>query len=156
MLTAAGRQYMRVLTAAVLYAIVIPVLCCPQTFRRKSAFTGAVNPLTSGTSRSGNSVLGDGQPGPGGFSADTRDIRASERGVRHRPHTFGFLPRLLFDRWPYLIGLKDFVDPCGFILFSDERGVIYEAYPTIISESAEPPTQTVPETVDGDSRSVPD
>ena len=68
----------------------------------------------------------------------------------------GFLPRLLFDRWAYLISLKDFFDPCAFTLFSDERGVIYEAYPTAIRESAEPTTQTLPETVDGDSRSVAD
>ena len=68
----------------------------------------------------------------------------------------GFLPRLLFDRWAYLISLKDFFDPCGFTLFSDERGVIYEAYPMAISGSVQPPTQTLPKTVDSDSRSVPD
>lgn len=59
----------------------------------------------------------------------------------------GFLPRLLFDRWAYLISLKDFFDPCGFTLFSDERGVIYEAYPTATTGSA-PAIQTPRRAVD--------
>ena len=55
----------------------------------------------------------------------------------------GFLPRLVFDRWGYLISLKDFFDPCGFTLFSDERGVIYESHPSAIGGSAKPATETV-------------
>lgn len=41
----------------------------------------------------------------------------------------GFIPRLLFDQWSYLISLKDYFDPCGVALFSDERGIIYEGQP---------------------------
>jgi hypothetical protein len=55
----------------------------------------------------------------------------------------GFLPRLVFDRWGYLISLQDFFDPCGFTLFSDERGVIYESHPSAISGSAKPTAETV-------------
>jgi hypothetical protein len=40
----------------------------------------------------------------------------------------GFVPKLLVDRWSYLVSLKDYLDVCGFALFSDERGVIYEAH----------------------------
>ena len=39
----------------------------------------------------------------------------------------GFVPRLIFDQWGYLISLKDIFDVCGFALFSDEHGVIYES-----------------------------
>ena len=39
----------------------------------------------------------------------------------------GFVPKLLIDRWSYIVSLKDYFDVCGFALFSDERGVIYEA-----------------------------
>jgi hypothetical protein len=51
----------------------------------------------------------------------------------------GFLPRLVFDRWGYLVSLKDFFDPCGFALFSDERGVIYESYPSPLNRPVTPP-----------------
>lgn len=61
-------------------------------------------------------------------------------GIDHTP--VGFLPRLLFDHWAYLISLKDFFDPCGFTLFSDERGVIYESHPTAINESVQAQAQT--------------
>jgi len=40
----------------------------------------------------------------------------------------GFVPRLLIDRWSYIVSLRDYFDVCGFVLFSDERGVIYEAH----------------------------
>jgi hypothetical protein len=45
----------------------------------------------------------------------------------------GFVPRLLFDRWYYVIKLSDFFDPCGFTLFLDEHGVIYESHPRSVS-----------------------
>jgi hypothetical protein len=42
----------------------------------------------------------------------------------------GFVPRLVFDRWGYLLSVKDLFDPCGFAVFSDEFGIVYEALPT--------------------------
>jgi hypothetical protein len=39
----------------------------------------------------------------------------------------GFVPRLTADQWGYVISLKDLFDPCGFSLFSDQDGTIYEA-----------------------------
>jgi hypothetical protein len=42
----------------------------------------------------------------------------------------GFVPRLLMDRFGYAIKVVDALDPCGFALFSDERGVVFEAHPT--------------------------
>lgn len=44
---------------------------------------------------------------------------------------FGFVARLTFDRWSYLISLKDVFDPCGFTLFADHDNVIYEAHPIV-------------------------
>jgi len=41
----------------------------------------------------------------------------------------GFVPRLVFDRWGYVVTLKDALDPCGFALVSDHDGLIYEARP---------------------------
>jgi hypothetical protein len=41
----------------------------------------------------------------------------------------GFVPRLTFDRWSYTISLKDLFDPCGFALFSDQDGQVYDARP---------------------------
>jgi hypothetical protein len=41
----------------------------------------------------------------------------------------GFVAKLLLDQWSYVLSLKDFFDPCGRALFSDERGIVYEAYP---------------------------
>jgi hypothetical protein len=41
----------------------------------------------------------------------------------------GFIPKLLFEQWSYALSLKDYFDPCGRAFFSDERGIIYEAYP---------------------------
>lgn len=40
----------------------------------------------------------------------------------------GFVPKLLADRWSYVVSVKDYFDACGYALFSDERGVIYEAH----------------------------
>jgi hypothetical protein len=45
----------------------------------------------------------------------------------------GLIPKLLFDQWSYMVSLKDYFDACGFALFSDERGVIYEAHPRIVT-----------------------
>jgi hypothetical protein len=42
----------------------------------------------------------------------------------------GFVPRLVFDQFGYAIEVIDALDPCGFALFSDERAVVFEAYPT--------------------------
>jgi hypothetical protein len=42
----------------------------------------------------------------------------------------GFIPKLLVDQWSYMISLKDYFDRCGLALFSDERGLIYEAHPS--------------------------
>ena len=41
----------------------------------------------------------------------------------------GFVPRLVFDRWTYVITLADLFDRCGFVLMSDERGIVYEGQP---------------------------
>lgn len=41
----------------------------------------------------------------------------------------GFVPRLTIDQLSYAISLKDLFDPCGFALFSDHEGTIYEARP---------------------------
>jgi len=46
----------------------------------------------------------------------------------------GFVPRLVFDQWGYVLSVKDLFDPCGFTLFSDEHGRIYEAHPTRVNE----------------------
>jgi hypothetical protein len=51
----------------------------------------------------------------------------SESGAPTAP--VGFVPRLVFDRWGYLLIVKDLFDPCGFALISDEHGVVYEARP---------------------------
>ena len=48
----------------------------------------------------------------------------------------GFVPRLTFDRWSYAVSLKDLFDPCGFALFSDQDGRIYEARPVVRSGAA--------------------
>ena len=40
----------------------------------------------------------------------------------------GLIPRVIVDQWSYMVSLKDFFDTCGYALFSDERGVIYEAH----------------------------
>jgi hypothetical protein len=57
----------------------------------------------------------------------------------------GFVPRLVFDRWSYIISVKDVLDPCGFALFSDEHGLIYEAHPNARNDS---PSSSAPQ-IDG-------
>ena len=44
----------------------------------------------------------------------------------------GFVPRLVLDQWSYLVRLIDVFDPCGFALFLDDQGVIYEAHPQAV------------------------
>jgi hypothetical protein len=44
----------------------------------------------------------------------------------------GFIPRLVADQWSYAVSLKDLFDPCGFALFSDEHGVVYESVARLI------------------------
>lgn len=51
----------------------------------------------------------------------------------------GFVPRLTFDRWSYAISLKDVLDPCGFALFSDQDGLVFEARPLPRTREAERP-----------------
>jgi hypothetical protein len=41
----------------------------------------------------------------------------------------GFVARLTFDRWSYIVTLKDTLDPCRYSLFSDQDGMIYQAQP---------------------------
>lgn len=48
----------------------------------------------------------------------------------------GFVPRLTYDRFGYAILVRDALDPCGFTLFSDQDGVIYEGRPARTSEEA--------------------
>jgi hypothetical protein len=50
----------------------------------------------------------------------------------------GFVPRLVFDRWGYVIVVKDLFDGCGFALISDEHGVVYEAHPSAPAGQAPP------------------
>jgi len=49
----------------------------------------------------------------------------------------GFVPRLIVNQWGYLISLKDIFDVCGFALFSDEQGVIYESQRRVGGGTAE-------------------
>ena len=157
MLTETGRQHMRVLTAAAKHAIVILVLLLPTSVQAQECLHKGGESADQRARREAairyletvNRAQATSQQAQGTY------VPLNETaGIDRTP--IGFLPRLLFDRWAYLISLKDFFDPCGFTLFSDERGVIYEAYPTAISESEHPPVQTRPETVDSDSRSAPD
>jgi hypothetical protein len=64
----------------------------------------------------------------------------------------GFVPRLTFDRWSYVLSLKDLFDPCGFALFSDQDGQIYEGRP--VARSGEPggPAPEGPEGSSGSQR----
>ena len=52
----------------------------------------------------------------------------------------GFVPTLLFDRWSYIVRLSDLFDPCGFTLFADATGKIYEAHPRPATTAPPPPT----------------
>src|SRR5687767_8629032 len=49
----------------------------------------------------------------------------------------GFVPRLVLDQFGYVIKLVDALDPCGFVLFSDEGGVVFEAYPATVEPRRE-------------------
>jgi hypothetical protein len=55
----------------------------------------------------------------------------------------GFVARLRFDRWSYGLMLKDSLDSCGFALFSDQEGVIYEGRPTDRSPQPSSEAETV-------------
>jgi hypothetical protein len=57
----------------------------------------------------------------------------------------GFVPRLVFNQWNYVISMKDLFDPCGFSLFSDEHGVIYEAHARVVARSSSLPAAQVRE-----------
>lgn len=50
----------------------------------------------------------------------------------------GFVPRLTIDRWSYAVSLKDLFDPCGFAVFSDQDGRIYEARPVTVPSAGNP------------------
>jgi hypothetical protein len=63
-------------------------------------------------------------------------VSLSESGAPTAP--VGFVPRLVFDRWGYLIVVKDLFDVCGFALISDEHGVVYEGRPTVSSRPTPP------------------
>jgi hypothetical protein len=41
----------------------------------------------------------------------------------------GFVPRITVGEWSYVLSVQDLFDPCGFSLFSDQEGRIYEARP---------------------------
>ena len=58
--------------------------------------------------------------------------------VSLRTVPLGFVPRLTFDRWSYALSLKDLFDPCGFALFADQDGRIYEARPVAPSNGRAP------------------
>ena len=61
----------------------------------------------------------------------------------------GFVPRLIFDRWGYTITLKDTLDACGYSLFSDQHGTIYEGRP-VARVVGQPRPQVVPPSSDAD------
>jgi type II secretory pathway pseudopilin PulG len=52
----------------------------------------------------------------------------------------GFVPTLPFDRWSYIVRLSDLFDPCGFTLFANATGKIYEAHPRPAITAPPPPT----------------
>src|SRR5690349_12300450 len=51
----------------------------------------------------------------------------------------GFVPRLVFDQWGYVISVKDALDPCGFALFGDDNSVVYEGRPAPAAAPADKP-----------------
>ncbi len=57
------------------------------------------------------------------------------RGLPDLP--VGFVPKLMADRWSYMISVTDLLDACGFALVSDDREVIHVAYPRRIPSSLE-------------------
>lgn len=74
-------------------------------------------------------------------AAQTRQQRetgryASLAEVRQSANApLGFVPRLVVDRFGYMVKVIDMFDPCQFALFSDERGVVYEAQTTTLRTS---------------------
>ena len=75
-------------------------------------------------------------------AAQTRQQRATGRyaslgEIRQAASApLGFVPRLVADQFGYIIKVVDALDPCGFALFSDERGVVFEAQPSTLAVSA--------------------
>jgi hypothetical protein len=69
--------------------------------------------------------------------ADGRYLSLTEIGSA-RTAPVGFVPRLVVDRWSYIISLKDVFDSCGFTLFTDEHGVIYESLPSQVAQRESP------------------
>lgn len=70
-------------------------------------------------------------------AVNTAQMERHKQGQRYRPLNelpnapaapVGFVPKLLFDRWSYIVVLKDYFNACGCAVVSDERGVIYEAH----------------------------
>ena len=84
-----------------------------------------------------NQLQADSQRRTGTYSALSELSTASTIPV-------GFVPRLVFDRWAYVVTLSDLFDRCGVSLMSDERGGIYEARPLIDSDSRSPNTSREP------------
>jgi hypothetical protein len=70
--------------------------------------------------------------------SDGRYLSLTEIGST-RTAPLGFVPRLVVDRWSYIISLKDLFDLCGFTLFTDEHGVIYESHPSQVAQRESPP-----------------
>jgi hypothetical protein len=56
--------------------------------------------------------------------------------LRQPPAPFGFVPRLIVGQFGYALKLADALGPCGFALFSDEHGVVYEGNPMSIPATA--------------------
>jgi hypothetical protein len=70
--------------------------------------------------------------------SDGRYLSLTEIGSA-RTVPLGFVPRLVVDRWSYIISLKDLFDSCGFTLFTDEHGVIYQSHPAQVAPREAPP-----------------
>jgi hypothetical protein len=63
---------------------------------------------------------------------------ASLSGIRQSTSApLGFVPRIVVDQFGYIVKLTDALDACGFAIFSDERGVVFEAHPTALQPRAE-------------------
>ena len=56
----------------------------------------------------------------------------------------GFVPDLTVDPHNYTIVLKDLFDRCGFVVFSDSYGVIYEGSARVDAQSADCALPSVP------------
>jgi hypothetical protein len=110
-------------------AVLVTLVPAPNAFARNCPVTN-VDPLDQRVRRDDafqyliaiNTAQARSQSESGKFVA-VGDIR----GLPSTP--VGFIPKLLHDRWSYIVSLKDYIDACGFALFSDERGVIYQSHP---------------------------